>query len=278
MRYLATQARQPVVHYEHTDIGYNYRLSNILAALGRAQLRRLPHDGRAATTHRRDTPSFSRRSRGSASSASPREFRFGGDPGQLLAYLGLVDPAVAGFSSAGPSARPGGGSISRRGRCGSRCTCNRVPCAPAGFLTGPASGFTRPACRCRAGRCWTDAHAQGRYQICGFLRRSARERTNLRSRQAQAGRQFSAVGLVASAPVQLGVALTSRCGPRPSGPLSPAPPWPRRGGVRAREVPDHAPSPRRAVTDADRLTSFGRSCARRAWTSCRPCGTSSRVT
>ena len=41
VRYLATQARQPVVHYEHTDIGYNYRLSNLLAALGRAQLGRL---------------------------------------------------------------------------------------------------------------------------------------------------------------------------------------------------------------------------------------------
>ncbi|GAA1030146.1 aminotransferase class I/II-fold pyridoxal phosphate-dependent enzyme [Virgisporangium ochraceum] len=40
-RYLSTQARQPVVHYEHTDIGYNYRLSNVLAALGRAQLKRL---------------------------------------------------------------------------------------------------------------------------------------------------------------------------------------------------------------------------------------------
>jgi dTDP-4-amino-4,6-dideoxygalactose transaminase len=40
-RYLATQARQPVVHYEHTEIGYNYRLSNLLAALGRAQLSRL---------------------------------------------------------------------------------------------------------------------------------------------------------------------------------------------------------------------------------------------
>jgi dTDP-4-amino-4,6-dideoxygalactose transaminase len=30
-----------VPHYEHTEIGYNYRLSNLLAALGRAQLRRL---------------------------------------------------------------------------------------------------------------------------------------------------------------------------------------------------------------------------------------------
>jgi dTDP-4-amino-4,6-dideoxygalactose transaminase len=40
-RYLATQARQPVLHYEHTEVGYNYRLSNLLAALGRAQLARL---------------------------------------------------------------------------------------------------------------------------------------------------------------------------------------------------------------------------------------------
>ena len=40
-RYLATQARQPVAHYEHVEIGYNYRMSNLLAALGRAQLTRL---------------------------------------------------------------------------------------------------------------------------------------------------------------------------------------------------------------------------------------------
>jgi dTDP-4-amino-4,6-dideoxygalactose transaminase len=41
VRYLSTQARQPFKHYEHIDVGYNYRLSNILAALGRAQLARL---------------------------------------------------------------------------------------------------------------------------------------------------------------------------------------------------------------------------------------------
>lgn len=40
-RHLSTQAREPVPHYEHREIGYNYRLSNILAALGRAQLQRL---------------------------------------------------------------------------------------------------------------------------------------------------------------------------------------------------------------------------------------------
>lgn len=38
-RKLATQAREPVPHYEHSEIGYNYRLSNILAAIGRGQLR-----------------------------------------------------------------------------------------------------------------------------------------------------------------------------------------------------------------------------------------------
>jgi dTDP-4-amino-4,6-dideoxygalactose transaminase len=48
-RKLSTQAREPVSHYEHTEVGYNYRLSNILAALGRAQIRRL--DGMIA--HRR---------------------------------------------------------------------------------------------------------------------------------------------------------------------------------------------------------------------------------
>lgn len=40
-RKLSTQAREPVPWYEHTEIGYNYRLSNILAALGRGQLERL---------------------------------------------------------------------------------------------------------------------------------------------------------------------------------------------------------------------------------------------
>ncbi|HEU0030832.1 MAG TPA: aminotransferase class I/II-fold pyridoxal phosphate-dependent enzyme [Kofleriaceae bacterium] len=37
-RHLATQAREPVAHYEHKVVGYNYRLSNLLAAVGRAQL------------------------------------------------------------------------------------------------------------------------------------------------------------------------------------------------------------------------------------------------
>lgn len=38
-RFLATQARDPAPHYQHSEIGYNYRLSNVLAGIGRGQLR-----------------------------------------------------------------------------------------------------------------------------------------------------------------------------------------------------------------------------------------------
>jgi dTDP-4-amino-4,6-dideoxygalactose transaminase len=41
VRHLATQAREPAAHYEHRDVGFNYRLSNLLAAVGRGQLARL---------------------------------------------------------------------------------------------------------------------------------------------------------------------------------------------------------------------------------------------
>jgi dTDP-4-amino-4,6-dideoxygalactose transaminase len=49
-RKLSQQARDPAPHYEHTEIGYNYRLSNVLAAIGRGQLRVL--DERVAAKRR----------------------------------------------------------------------------------------------------------------------------------------------------------------------------------------------------------------------------------
>jgi pyridoxal phosphate-dependent aminotransferase EpsN len=38
-RKLSTQARDPAPHYQHTEIGFNYRMSNVAAAIGRGQLR-----------------------------------------------------------------------------------------------------------------------------------------------------------------------------------------------------------------------------------------------
>jgi dTDP-4-amino-4,6-dideoxygalactose transaminase len=49
-RKLSTQAREPVAHYEHLEVGFNYRMSNVLAALGVGQLESLPE--RVATRRR----------------------------------------------------------------------------------------------------------------------------------------------------------------------------------------------------------------------------------
>ena len=57
VRYLSTQARLPGRAYDHDEVGYNYRLSNLAAAVGLAQLEQLPMllaaRRRIATTGRR---------------------------------------------------------------------------------------------------------------------------------------------------------------------------------------------------------------------------------
>ena len=42
-KFLATQAQDPAPHYQHSQIGYNYRMSNISAAIGCGQMEVLPH-------------------------------------------------------------------------------------------------------------------------------------------------------------------------------------------------------------------------------------------
>ncbi|MBW2659991.1 MAG: DegT/DnrJ/EryC1/StrS family aminotransferase, partial [Deltaproteobacteria bacterium] len=39
VKFWSTQARNNAAHYEHTEMGYNYRMSNVLAAIGRGQLK-----------------------------------------------------------------------------------------------------------------------------------------------------------------------------------------------------------------------------------------------
>ena len=41
-RFLASQAKDPAPHYQHSEVGYNYRLSNLLAGIGRGQMELLP--------------------------------------------------------------------------------------------------------------------------------------------------------------------------------------------------------------------------------------------
>ena len=99
IRYLAAQARQPVVHYEHTDIGYNYRMSNLLAALGRAQLERLPlmiERRRQLRLHYRDlfadVP-------GVTIFGEPSGTDGGDTVDNFWLSSVLIDPAVAGFTA-----------------------------------------------------------------------------------------------------------------------------------------------------------------------------------
>ena len=91
-RYLATQARLPVAHYEHSEIGYNYRLSNLLAALGRAQLCRLDE----MTGRRRAL-----RNHYAALFAGSGGVRILGDADDANAWLTpiVIDPAVSGWSA-----------------------------------------------------------------------------------------------------------------------------------------------------------------------------------
>ena len=65
--FLATQARDPAPHYEHSELGYNYRLSNLLAAVGRAQLADLSDASISVAATMPPTETHSKASMGSRS-------------------------------------------------------------------------------------------------------------------------------------------------------------------------------------------------------------------
>jgi dTDP-4-amino-4,6-dideoxygalactose transaminase len=90
-RFLATQARDPAPHYQHSTIGYNYRLSNLLAAVGRGQLQVLSE--RVAA--RRSTNAFYRSAFADLSGVT---FMPEAPYGQSTSWLTVVtlDPAAFG--------------------------------------------------------------------------------------------------------------------------------------------------------------------------------------
>lgn len=98
VRYLATQARQPVVHYEHTDVGYNYRLSNLLAAVGRVQLERLDEMMERRRQHRLRYIEHFQGLPGVTVFGEPSGLEGGSIRDNWWLTSVLVDPARAGFS------------------------------------------------------------------------------------------------------------------------------------------------------------------------------------
>src|SRR5699024_7127663 len=49
--FLATQARDAAIHYQHSEVGYNYRMSNIVAGIGRGQMEVLDERVRRSEEH-----------------------------------------------------------------------------------------------------------------------------------------------------------------------------------------------------------------------------------
>lgn len=91
-RSLASQAREEAPHYEHHELGYNYRMSNLLAAVGSAQLESLP----LRIAARRKIFHTYRKALGDLSGVSFVPFGVTGEPNYWLTCL-TIDPEEAGI-------------------------------------------------------------------------------------------------------------------------------------------------------------------------------------
>ena len=118
---LATQAREPFPHYEHSALGYNYRLSNLLAALGRAQLRGARRTGSSGDVI------INVRYRAALGDVPGIGFMPVADYGEpnWLAHLHHWSTPSGSAPTRADPARARGGGHRVRGRPGSRCTSNR---------------------------------------------------------------------------------------------------------------------------------------------------------
>jgi dTDP-4-amino-4,6-dideoxygalactose transaminase len=95
-RHLATQARDPAPHYQHSEIGYNYRMSNLLAAVGRGQLRVL----RDRVARKREIFRLYQRALGDLPGISFKPIADYGEPNYWLTCI-LVDPSRVGATREG---------------------------------------------------------------------------------------------------------------------------------------------------------------------------------
>ncbi|MDQ3030793.1 MAG: DegT/DnrJ/EryC1/StrS family aminotransferase [Myxococcota bacterium] len=92
-RFWSTQARDPSPAYEHSELGYNYRMSNVLAGIGRGQLRVLDERVR----RRREIAAFYRESFADLDGLEPMPTASWGTPTQWLSCF-TVDAARLGCS------------------------------------------------------------------------------------------------------------------------------------------------------------------------------------
>ena len=146
-RYLTTQAKDDPVEYVHHEVGYNYRLTNLQAALGVAQLERL--DGHVEAK-RRIARGYAAALDGVPGLEVMREASWARSA--FWMYTVLVHPRDCAASRAGVCSPRWPRRASRRGRCGSRCTCPPRIAAPSPSTAASPSAFIgRPSvCRVRS--------------------------------------------------------------------------------------------------------------------------------
>jgi dTDP-4-amino-4,6-dideoxygalactose transaminase len=92
-RFWATQARDPAPHYQHSEVGFNYRMSNVLAGIGRGQLRVLDE---RVNARRRNCAFYEEAFRDLPGVTFMPEAEFGRCTRWLTALT--IDPAVAGVT------------------------------------------------------------------------------------------------------------------------------------------------------------------------------------
>ena len=92
-KHLTTQARLPGPEYIHDDIGYNYRLTNLQAALGLAQLEQLPH---FLEHKRRIAARYDEAFRGLERTIRPKLVPWGASSHWM--YSMLIDPVKFGYN------------------------------------------------------------------------------------------------------------------------------------------------------------------------------------
>ncbi len=97
VRKLASQARDPAAHYQHSEIGFNYRLSNLLAAIGRGQLRVLEQ---RVTSRRRINARYNELLAGVPGIKLMPEERFGHAESRANRWLTVIQVDEAAFGAA----------------------------------------------------------------------------------------------------------------------------------------------------------------------------------
>ena len=142
-RFLSTQARDPAPHYQHSEIGYNYRLSNICACIGRGQLQVLDE---RIKQRRSNFDFYMPRLEKLPGVSFPRE-QNGTFSNRWLTTM-LVDPASSGGINGSQIMKALEEEILRAAHCGSRCICNLFSARHLLISTVFRKAFLRKVCAC----------------------------------------------------------------------------------------------------------------------------------